>query len=112
MIRSSTSAIVGPDPAVTGQFFKIKPDLPAGGEEFENLDERYDLASAYAPTALWPLAEAGRHEFKLELFKPGAGGVMTRVDLTAAGVDLWEITDPAPRRRAPTSPPRQGWIAF
>ena len=90
-------ALVGPDDTITGgYFFKIRPALPSGGEDWEVLDERFDLASAYFETGILPLVEHGRHELKLELFKPGAGGAMERVDLTAAGVELYEISDPAP----------------
>ena len=90
------SAIIGPDPAVIGLYFKIRPDLPAGVLDPEVLDERYDLASAYFDTHLLPDAEQGiKYELKLELFKP-AGGAMQRVDLTAAGIELWEMTSEAP----------------
>jgi hypothetical protein len=90
------SALVGPDPATAGLFFKIWPELPATGVDWEPLDERYDLASAYFDTAGLPLEDQGlKYELKLELFK-AVGGVMQRVDLTTAGVDLYEITDPAP----------------
>lgn len=90
------SVVVGPDPATSGLYFKIRPELPATGEDWEVLDERYDLASAYFDTASLPLADQGlKYELKLELFKPVAG-VMQLVDLTAAGVELYEITDPAP----------------
>lgn len=90
------SVLVGPDPATSGLFFKIRPELSAGSEGWEVLDERYDLASAYFDTASLPLVDQGlKYELKLELFKP-VGGVMQLVDLTAAGVELYEITDPAP----------------
>ncbi len=87
------SVQVGPDPAVSGgHFFKIDPELPAGGDEFEVLDEGYDLASAYFDTtALAP----GKYETKLELFRV-SGGAAVRVDLTAEGVGVNEIVGPAP----------------
>lgn len=88
------SALVGPDPATAGLFYKIRPDLPAGGEDWEMLYERYDLASAYFETSTLP-DQGIKYELKLELFKP-SGAVMERVDLTAAGIEIYEITDPAP----------------
>lgn len=87
-----SSLQIGPDTSLTGYFTVIDPALPANGEDWEVLDEGYDLASAYLDTT--PLA-AGKHELKLELFK-NVGGTMHRVDLTAEGVELYEITDPAP----------------
>ena len=86
------SVIVGPDPAVSGYFFQVDPVLPAGGEKFEVLDERIDLASAR-----WDTTEVadGSYELKLELFRL-VGTVMTRVDLTTEGVTLSQIIDPAP----------------
>lgn len=100
--------IVGPDPAVGGTFFLIEPVLPAGGEEFEVLDESYDLASAHWHTTDTDL---GKYELKLELFKDVAG-TMTRVNLTAAGVSLHQIVDPAPLTEgtyvtSPATPDRQ-----
>ena len=87
------SARVGPDPAISGgHFFEVEPALPAGGEDWEVLDEGYDLASAYWNTTLVP---DGKYELKLELFRV-AGGVATRVDLTTEGVGVNEIDDPAP----------------
>jgi hypothetical protein len=86
------SVQLGPDTATTGFFIVIDPVLPADGEDWEILDESFDLASAYFDTSeLSP----GKYELKLELFR-NAAGVMTRVDLTAEGVELYEITDPAP----------------
>jgi hypothetical protein len=86
------SARVGPDPAIAGgYFFEVEPALPAGGEDWEVLDESYDLASAYWDTA----ALMGKYELKLELFRK-TGATMTRVDLTAEGVGLNQVTDPAP----------------
>ena len=87
------SVTIGPDPALTpGYFTVIDPALPADGEDWEVLYERYDLASAYLDTTL---LTNGKHELKLELFK-NVGGTMTLVNLTAEGVGLFEITDPAP----------------
>lgn len=86
------SVLVGPDQSLTGYFFEVEPALPAGGEKFEVLDERIDLASARWDTSTIP---AGKYELKLELFRK-VGGVMTRVDLTAEGVGLSQIVDPAP----------------
>ena len=86
------SVTVGPDPAVPGYFFQVDPALPAGGEKFEVLDERIDLASARWDTT--KVAD-GSYELKLELFRL-VGTVMTRVDLTAEGVTLSQIIDPAP----------------
>ncbi|MEA3040116.1 MAG: hypothetical protein QOE79_2629 [Sphingomonadales bacterium] len=86
------SVKVGPVPGFGQYYYEIEPDLPAGGEDWEVLDEGYDLASAYWNTV--PLA-TGKYELKLELFR-NVGGTMTRVDLTAESVDLFQIVDPAP----------------
>ena len=87
------SVRVGPDPAVSGgHFFEVEPALPAGGEDWEVQDEGYDLASAHWDTTLVP---DGKYELKLELFRV-AGGVATRVDLTAEAIGVNEIDDPAP----------------
>ena len=75
-----------------GYHVVIDPVLPAGGEDFEVLDEGFDLASAYFDT---DALAAGKYELKLELYREVAG-VMERVDLTDEGVELYEITDPAP----------------
>ena len=91
------SVQIGPDIAigVPGYYALIDPELPAGpprGEDWEVLDEGFDLASAYFnTTALTP----GKYELKMELFRK-VGAVMERVDLTAESVELYEITDPAP----------------
>jgi len=86
------SVQIGPDITVPGYFTIIDPVLPASGEDWEVLDESYDLASAYfATTVLTP----GKYELKMELFRK-VGAVMVRVDLTAEGVELYEINDPAP----------------
>ena len=66
--------------------------MPPGGEKFEVLDERIDLASARWDTTK---VANGSYELKLELFRL-VGAVMTRVDLTAEGVTLSQIIDPAP----------------
>lgn len=86
------SVQIGPAPGVAGYFVEVDPALPAGGEDWEILDERYDLASAYWATAG---VSPGKYELKLELFR-NAGGTMTRVDLTAEAVGLQQIIDPAP----------------
>jgi hypothetical protein len=83
---------IGPDTTVTGSFTIIDPDLPAGGEDWEVLDEGYDLASAYFNTAA---LAPGKYELKLELFRK-VGASMVRVNLMTEGVELYEITDPAP----------------
>ncbi len=86
------SVQIGPDTTVPGYHTVIDPVLPPGGEAWEVLDEGYDLASAYFLTgALTP----GKYELKLELLR-NVAGAMQRVDLTAEGVELYEITDPAP----------------
>ncbi len=86
------SVQIGPDTTVPGYYTIIDPVLPAGGEDWEVLDEGFDLASAFFnTTALTP----GKYELKMELFRK-VGASMVRVDLTAEGVDLNEITDPAP----------------
>ena len=87
------SVLVGPDPAVAGgYFFQVDPALPAGGEDWEVLDERTDLASAHWDTT--GLGD-GKYELKLELFRV-TGGVATRIDLTAETVGVNQIVDPAP----------------
>ncbi len=86
------STQVGPDASIPGgYFFEVDPALPADGEDWEVLDESYDLASAYWDTA----GLLGKYELKLELFRR-VGGTMTRIDLTAEGVGLNQVTDPAP----------------
>jgi len=86
------SVQIGPDTTVPGYYTIIDPVLPASGEDWEVLDEGYDLASAYFDTtALTP----GKYELKLELFRK-VGPAMVRIDLTAEGVELYEIEDPAP----------------
>lgn len=89
----------GPNAAPAPNLFRIRPLLPAAGNEWVVLNENIDLATAYFDTASlagtplggppWPddLA-AGRYEIKLELFD--AAGVL--VDWTAKGIDL-RITD-------------------
>ena len=86
------SVQIAPDVTVTGYFAIIEPDLPANGEDWEVLDEGYDLASAYFHTEG---LVAGKYELKLELFR-NVGGTMQRIDLTTDGVEIYEITDPAP----------------
>ncbi|MBP7687069.1 MAG: hypothetical protein KA765_04150 [Thermoflexales bacterium] len=87
------SAQIGPDTTAPGGYFTlIDPVLPASGEDWEILDEGFDLASAYFNTTL---VADGKYELKLELFRK-VGAAMQRVDLTAEGVELYEITDPAP----------------
>ena len=92
-----SSVQIGPDTALTGYYAIIDPVLPSNGEDWEVLDEGYDLASAhFDTTGLSP----GKYELKLKLFKLVAG-VPQRVVLRAAGapsadVEVYEITDPAP----------------
>lgn len=87
------SVQIGPDPVAPGGYYTlIDPALPADGEDWEVLDEGYDLASAYFDTTLLP---HGKYELRMELFRK-VGAVMTRVDLEAESVELYEITDPAP----------------
>ena len=86
------SVQIGPAAGVSGYFVEIDPALPAGGEDWEVLDEGFDLASAYWETAG---VAPGKYELKLELFRL-VGGAMVRVDLTAEGVGLNQIIDPAP----------------
>ncbi|HET6943499.1 MAG TPA: hypothetical protein VFH89_15205 [Sphingomicrobium sp.] len=103
------SVLVGPDPAFVGEYlFLIEPVLPAGGEDWESLDDHYDHASAYWNTAG---PDLGKYELKLELFR-NVGGTMTRVNLTADGVTLHQVVDPAPLIEgayvtAPAPPDRQ-----
>jgi len=85
------SVLVGPDPDFPGLLYKIEPQLPAGGEEFEVLDEGYDLASAYLDTTT---LAAGKYELKLELFK-NIAGVMHLANLSSENVELYEL-DVAP----------------
>ena len=86
------SVQIGPAAGVTGYFVEIDPVLPPGGEDWEILDEGYDLASAYwATLGLAP----GKYELKLELFRQ-TGPTMTRVNLTAEAVGVQQIVDPAP----------------
>ena len=86
------SVQIGPDVTVPGYYTIIDPVLPASGEDWEVLDEGYDLASAYFNTTM---LTPGKYELKMELFRK-VGAVMVRVDLTAEGVELYQITDPAP----------------
>jgi hypothetical protein len=102
------SVVVGPDPAVAGQYFLIEPVLPANGDDWESLEDHYDQASAYWNTNG---VSPAKYELKLELFKKVAG-VMTRVNLTAAGVTLHQVVTPAPLTggtyvTAPATPDRQ-----
>lgn len=78
-------------------YVEIDTALPADGVDWEVLDEGYDLASAYWTTTPLdpPHPTSGKYELKLELFK-NVGGMMQRVDLSAAGVGVSEIVDPAP----------------
>ncbi|MFM9828988.1 MAG: hypothetical protein ACKVOB_09645 [Sphingomonas sp.] len=86
------SARVGPDLTIAGgYYFEIDPALPAGGDDWEVLDEGYDLASAYLDTT----GLLGKYELKLELFRV-TGGVATRVDFTADGIGLNQVVDAAP----------------
>lgn len=86
------SVQIGPAAGVTGYFVEIDPALPPGGEDWEVLDEGFDLASAYFATlGLAP----GKYELKLELFRQ-SGLNMTRVNLTGETVGIQQIVDPAP----------------
>lgn len=87
-----SSVQIGPDSTLSDFYTIIEPTLPPNGEDWEVLDESYDLASAYFDTTV---LTPGKYELKLELFK-NVSGTMQRVDLTAEGVELYEITDPAP----------------
>lgn len=91
-----SSVKVGPD---ADGVFEIDPALPADGEDWEVLNENYDLASAHFDSsgAIGLLGAIGRGKFelKLELFKK-VGGAVQRIDLTAEGVDLAETTSHAP----------------
>lgn len=91
-----SSVKLGPD---ADGVFEIDPALPAGGEDWEVLNEHYDLASAHfdSSAALWLPGVVGRGKFelKLELFKK-VGGAVQRVDLTAEGIDFAETTSHAP----------------
>lgn len=81
---------LGPDPA-TG-LFEIEPELPGDGEAWAILDEGADLASAFFnTTGLTP----GKYELKMELFK-NVSGSMQRIDFGTEGVELYEMSDPAP----------------
>ena len=73
-------------------FAEIEPDLPADGDEWEILDEGYDLKSADFDTNL---LLPGKYEMKLELFKQ-VGGNMVAIDFTTESVGLSQIDDPAP----------------
>lgn len=86
------SVPIAPDPAVPGYFAIIDPDLPPNAEDWEVLDESFDLASTYWNTTL---LAPGKYELKLELFR-NVAGVMTRIDLTTEDVELYQIDDPAP----------------
>ncbi len=86
------SALVGPDPLIAGgYYFEVSPALPSGGDDWEVLDESYDLASAYWDTT----GLLGKYELKLELFRK-TGATMTRVDLSTESVGINQILDPAP----------------
>ncbi|HEV2817746.1 MAG TPA: hypothetical protein VGW40_11085 [Allosphingosinicella sp.] len=84
--------VIGPAEGIEDYYVEIDPALPAGGEDWEVLDEVFDLASAYWNTT--PLA-AGKYELSLELFRK-TGATMTRVDLGAEGVEVYEVVSPAP----------------
>lgn len=83
---------IGPGQDVKEYYVEIDPALPANGEDWEILDERYDLSSAHFDTrGLTP----GKYEMKLELFKK-IGTSMQAVDFDTAGVELYEISANAP----------------
>lgn len=94
---------IGPDSSLPGFFFLADPDLPPTAEHWEVRDHR-DLASAYFDTNL---LAPGKYELKLELFKR-VGTTMQRVDLTAEGVDLFEITVATPLPDSYASSPATG----
>lgn len=91
-----SSVRIGPD---ADGVFEIDPSLPADGEDWEVLNEHYDLASAAFDSAsavsTGGMVGSGTFELKLELFRK-SGGAVQRVDLTAEGVDLAETTSHAP----------------
>jgi hypothetical protein len=91
-----SSVKLGPD---ADGLFEIEPVLPADGEDWEVLNEHYDLASAHFDSAAASGVPGevgyGQFELKLELFRK-AGGTITRIDLTAESVDINETTSPAP----------------
>jgi hypothetical protein len=95
---------IGPDSSLPGYFFLADPDLPATAEHWEVRDYR-DLASAWFDTNTLPVP--GKYELKLELFKR-VGTTMQRVDLTAEGVDLFEITAATPLPDSYASSPATG----
>lgn len=91
-----SSVKAGPD---ADGLFEIEPALPADGEDWEVLNEHYDLASARfdSSAAQWApgVVGHGQFELKLELFRK-TGATFERIDLTAEGVDLDETTSSAP----------------
>lgn len=91
-----SSVKIGPD---ADGVFEIDPALPGDGEDWEVLNESYDLASAHFDSTgvIGPLGAIGhgKFELKLELFKK-VGGAVQRIDLTAEGIDLAETTSHAP----------------
>ena len=88
---------IAPAPGITGYYALIDPILPVNGEEWEVLDESFDLASAYFDTTTLVENDAAgnKYELKLELFRNVAGSAV-RVDLGVEGIELYEIADPAP----------------
>jgi hypothetical protein len=98
--------ITGPD---DDGLFEIDPDAPAdlhpsvdAEDPWADLNEHYDRASARFDTrqsfdeTLDPDGVGfGKVELKLELFRK-PGGAVQRVDLTDAGVELYENIAPAP----------------
>ena len=98
------SVRLGPD---DDGLFVIEPETPEdgeGGEDcWETLNEHHDLASARFDTCvsfdeiLDPDGVGfGKVELKLELFRKSGDGDVERIDLTNEGVELYEITTPAP----------------
>jgi len=91
-----SSVKLGPD---ADGVFQIDPALPGDGEDWEVLNEHYDLASAHfnSKAAVWSpgVVGYGKFELKLELFRK-VGGALQRVDLTAEAIDLAETTSHAP----------------
>jgi len=101
-------------PANLGYFALVDPEPPLN-TKFLAMNEHIDLATAYFQSdTLAPPNPGekphGKFELKLELFKPvlkpdGTVDKMERIDLTAAGVKLYEVTQEAPFTIQPSSSP-------
>lgn len=92
--------LLGPDPAYAAPLFQIPPkDAPAGSAGWFVLDAREDMATGFFDSIN---AEGeGKYELKLELFKPSVS--LAPVDLTAAGVQLFEANEVAPFGAGPVT---------